>query len=213
MLCCSKNWLILAATIGPIPSTPSSSSREQFINGSNAVVLRGGSGASFTGCTFRDNTLAVRSTTSTGLTITGCTIEDTMSLNGADDSVIESNDVDTGALVLASSQRCSVAKNNFSNCNGRAVQLSSSSDNNVTENTFFKNKEGVRVNPGSLRNMIIRNEFVDNTDAPIYIFSADGNYIYHNNIYGTFLFTSVDEGINFWNNSNDEGNYCPLTRA
>jgi len=178
-----------------------------FTNGTNALVLRGSDGTEVTDCTFADNGWGIRSVSSSDLTLSGNAISDGFYLIGADNSVITNNYFDTGTMNLISSSNCQISQNNFSLCGARALQLSSISNSFVSDNEFYKNKEGVRINPGSMYNNITNNEFVDNSDAPIYIDNTDWNYVYHNNIYGSFQFTSLGGGINFWNNSLNEGNY------
>ncbi len=178
-----------------------------FINGTNAVVLKNAPGAEISNCTFTNNTLALKATSSQGLVLKDNVLNDNVNLNGAHDSVIMSNSFDTGSLALAGSNKCSIASNNFSNINGRSLQFSSSSENLVLENMFYKNTEGIRINPGCSLNMIILNQFQYNSLTPIYITATDGNFIYHNNFLGSFLYTSVDDGSNYWNNSLKEGNF------
>ena len=105
-----------------------------------------------------------------------------MGLSGASGSKIVGNRFDTAGISIGSSHNCQISGNNFSNVAGRALQLSSCANNQITLNSFFKNAIGVYVNPGSMGNNITNNELEDNTEAPIYISSTDGNFVYHNNI-------------------------------
>jgi parallel beta-helix repeat protein len=191
--------------LGFTPDLPITGST--FTNGTSAIVLRGSDGTEISDCEFQENSIAVKTTTSKNLVIKDNTLGDGINLNGADSSQITGNQFDTGYLILTSSNLCGVSQNNFSNYNSRSVLVSSSSKNLITDNVFYNNREGIRINPGSSYNNITYNDFNKNLDAPVYILSSDMNYIYHNNFYSSFLFSSIDNGQNYWNNSMMEGNY------
>lgn len=197
----SNEFSILCFT-GDLEITGSS-----FDNGSNALVLTDAENVVIDNCTFKDNNNALKTTNSPGLNLADNIFDDAVSLKTSDDCIIQRNRF-TDGLTIQSSEGVIVSANNFSNINGIAVHLTSSSLCSVLGNDLYSNNIGVQLSPGSNNNMISKNNFEANTDAQVYaLTSTEGNMIYHNNFFAIGTFTLINNGINFWNNSENQGNY------
>lgn len=173
-----------------------------------AVTLRGGDNASFEGCSFYGNSMAISSSESKGLGIKGCTITDPVALSGADLGLISGNMFNNSYLTLSGTEWCNVTDNSFFNLpSGYGLTLSGSKENIIYRNTFKLNKGGCQLLSGSNLNSLYENEFMNNTDAQILITGSNTNTIYHNNFYMNGLISTFDSDINHWNTSDGEGNH------
>jgi len=109
-------------------------------------------------------------------------------------------------ITIRSSNNC-LAENNTCTENGEGFRLDNSAHSNILRNNIiYNNNHGIDI-PDSNSNIICENTIFDNSLTAIILEAPSlNNRLYYNNIINNTNQLS-DNGINFWNNSQHEGNY------
>ncbi|MCW4006979.1 MAG: right-handed parallel beta-helix repeat-containing protein [Candidatus Bathyarchaeota archaeon] len=110
-------------------------------------------------------------------------------------------------LMLSSTTNSTIIHNNF--LNGSTLTLYSSSDNNLTQNSFTNNSHGIKLSSFSFNNIIFANNFATNSYG-IYLSESSSNTLSSNNFtqnQNALYFSSASNNNillnNFQNNTND----------
>jgi hypothetical protein len=90
------------------------------------------------------------------------------------------------------------------------IRISGSDKNLIIHNNFSQNDIGLNLSWYSLKNIISNNEFSFNSKYGILIdsdYKDRNNYIFYNNMISNTVQAEDNGRDNYWNNSNQEGNY------